>query len=98
MDKAVAIARLKPFEPHLRERGICALYLFGSTARGEADAGSDLELLFDYDPTAHFTLFTQAGLIQELSERLGTRVDLVAREGLRPRFREKAEHDMVQVF
>lgn len=98
MDKAAALARLKPFEHRLRERGVSALYLFGSTARNEAQASSDLDLLFDYDPKAHFTLFTQAGLIQELSEGLGAKVDLIARDGLRSRFRERVERDMVQVF
>ena len=51
MNKAEAITRLKPFERRLRERGINALYLFGSTARDEAAAASDLDLLFEYDPT-----------------------------------------------
>jgi len=98
MEKAVAIAKLKPLEPDLRGRGVNALYLFGSTARNEARADSDLDLIFEYDPGTPFSLFTQAGIMQDLSERLGARVDLIARDGLRPRFREKVERDMVRVF
>jgi uncharacterized protein len=98
VDQAVAIARLRPFERRLRERGVSALYLFGSTARAEAHTGSDIDLLFDYDPTARFTLFTQAGLMQELSDGLGTKIDLIARDGLRPHFRERVEKDMIRVF
>lgn len=98
MKRSFAIARLKPLERDLRGRGVNALYLFGSTARDEARADSDLDLIFEYDPATPFTLFTQAGIMQDLSERLGVRVDLIARDGLRPRFREKVERDMVQIF
>jgi uncharacterized protein len=37
MKKEIAFARLKSFESRLRAWGVNALYLFGSTARDEAD-------------------------------------------------------------
>lgn len=98
MKKAEAISRLKPFERRLRERGINALYLFGSTARDEASAASDLDLLYEYDPARPFSLFDQAGAMLELSDALETRVDLVSRIGLRPRLRARVEGEMVRVF
>jgi predicted nucleotidyltransferase len=98
MRKAEAITRLKPFERRLRERGINALYLFGSTARDEAGDTSDLDLLYEYDPSGKFSLFDQAGAMLELSEQLGAKVDLVSRAGLRPRLRERVEGEMIQVF
>lgn len=98
MNKAEAITRLKPFEQRLRERGISALYLFGSTARDEASAASDLDLLYEYDPQRQFSLFDQAGAMLELSDALETTVDLVSRNGLRSRLRERVEGEMVQIF
>jgi predicted nucleotidyltransferase len=98
MKKIEAINRLKPLERRLRDRGINALYLFGSTARDEADAASDLDLLYDYDPSQPFSLFDQAGAMLELSDELGTRVDLVSRAGLRARLRARVEGEMVRVF
>ncbi len=98
MKKAEAISRLKPLERRLRARGIEALYLFGSTARDEAGAASDLDLLYEYDPSRTFSLFDQAGAMLELSDELGTRVDLVSRIGLRPRLRARIEGEMVRVF
>lgn len=98
MKKAEAISRLKPFECRLRERGINALYLFGSTARDEAGVRSDLDLLYDYDPSRSFSLFDQASAMLELSDQLGAKVDLVSRVGLRPRLRERIENEMIQVF
>lgn len=98
MNKAEAISRLKPLERRLRERGINALYLFGSTARDEASPASDLDLLYEYDPARPFSLFDQAGAMLELSDALETRVDLVSRIGLRPRLRARVEGEMVRVF
>lgn len=82
----------------MRERGIRALYLFGSTARDEAGDASDLDLLYEYDPTGQFSLFDQAGAMLELSDSLGAKVDLVSRYGLRPRIRSRVESEMVRVF
>jgi len=98
MKRDEAISRLKPFEHRLRERGINALYLFGSTARDEAGAASDLDLLYDYDLSGSFSLFDQAGAMLELSDGLGASVDLVSRIGLRPRLRARIESEMVRVF
>ena len=98
MKKDVALARLKPFERRLRERGINALYLFGSTARDEAGDASDLDLLFEYDSARPFSLFDQAGAMLELSDGLGAQIDLVSRIGLRPRVRARVEGEMVRVF
>jgi uncharacterized protein len=85
-------------EPRLRARGVRALFLFGSTARDEADDQSDLDLLFDYDPASGFSLFTQADLSAELSSHVGTQVDLIALDGLRPSFRARVAPEMVRVF
>ncbi|MGE8132942.1 nucleotidyltransferase family protein [Novosphingobium subterraneum] len=98
MDKTEAIARLKPLERRLRARGINALYVFGSTARGDAGKSSDLDLLYEYDPSTRFSLFDQASVMLELSNELGTSIDLVSRNGLRPRVRARIENDMVRVF
>jgi predicted nucleotidyltransferase len=98
MRKDAALARLKSFESYLRELGINALYLFGSTARDEAGDSSDIDLLFEYDPSGKFSLFEQAGAMLELSDRLGAKVDLVSRLGLRPRLRARVEREMIRVF
>ena len=98
MEREVALARLRPLEQRLRQQGVSALYLFGSTARGEADDKSDLDLLFEYVPDRGFSLFDQAGLQVELTELLNTKVDFIPRRGLRDRVRRRVEADMVQVF
>lgn len=65
---------------------ICAKYgaqnvrVFGSAARGEAGAGSDIDLLVEFEPGR--SLLDQAGLVAELEELLGCKVDVVTEKGL----------------
>jgi predicted nucleotidyltransferase len=54
--------------------------LFGSVARGEDREKSDIDLLVDFLPGA--TLLDQIGLIQELSEKLNRKVDIVSARAL----------------
>ena len=49
MERDQAIARLKEHEAELKRLGVQHLYLFGSTARGDAREDSDVDLFFDYE-------------------------------------------------
>jgi uncharacterized protein len=49
-------------------------HVFGSVARGTATGRSDLDLLVEFEPDA--SAFDHIGLIQELEELLGRRVDV----------------------
>jgi uncharacterized protein len=48
MKRDDAIAILKERESELRRLGVEHLYLFGSTARGEAGEDSDVDLFLDH--------------------------------------------------
>ncbi len=47
MRRDEVIARLKEVEPAIRARGARSLYLFGSHARDEARAESDVDVFID---------------------------------------------------
>lgn len=64
-----------------------ALFLFGSVARDEATAQSDVDLLVDFDETP--SLFVFARLRRVLGEILGSPVDLVARPALKMQLRDR---------
>ena len=49
MDRDTAISRLKAHEAELRRLGVQHLWLFGSTARGDARPDSDVDLFFDHE-------------------------------------------------
>ena len=59
--------------------------MFGSVARNEATAQSDVDVLVDFDGPATFDAFM--GLKLLLEDTLRTRVDLVTRAALKPRLR-----------
>jgi predicted nucleotidyltransferase len=61
--------------------------VFGSVARGDDEAGSDIDLLMDIPPTC--SLFGLARLQRELTELLGVPVDLGSEADLHPRIRER---------
>jgi len=61
--------------------------VFGSVARGEADAASDIDLLVKLEPGR--SLMDLGGLLYDLQNLLGTSVDVVTEKGLRPRIREQ---------
>jgi len=66
--------------------------VFGSVARGEADA-SDLDLLVDMEPGR--SLLDMGGLLMDLRAMLACPVDVVTERGLRPRLRERVLRDAV---
>lgn len=67
-----------------RRYGVQELSLFGSAARGEMGPGSDIDLLVEFLPSAEIDLVEYAGLMLELSQLAGRRVDLVSKKGLKP--------------
>ena len=54
--------------------------IFGSVARGEASENSDVDLLVELEQGR--SLLDQAGLMVELEELLGRKVDVVTEQGL----------------
>lgn len=81
----------------LQQYGVQEVRVFGSTARGEAGEGSDIDLLVDYDPSALVGLFAFVRLRRRLSELLGCPVDLVTPDALHPALREGILREAVRV-
>jgi uncharacterized protein len=61
--------------------------VFGSVARGEADADSDVDFLVEMEPGR--SLLDLGGLLMELQALLDCRVDIVTEQGLRSRIRQR---------
>jgi len=91
-----------PFEQLLHERkqeiaqiasrhGACQVRVFGSVARGEERADSDIDLLVEAGPET--SPWFPAGLILDLEALLGRKVDVVTEAGLLPELRESVLRD-----
>lgn len=98
MRRNEVIARLKEAEPAIRARGARALYLFGSHARDEAGADSDVDVFIDKDTSRRFGFDEFMDIYFLLRERLGDKVDYGTREGLNPSLRAEIEREAIRVF
>jgi predicted nucleotidyltransferase len=76
-----------------RQYGAHDVRIFGSVARDQVEEGSDLDLIVRFEPGR--TLFDHGGLMMDLRELLGIKVDVVSEGGMRKRFREHALKEAV---
>ena len=76
-----------------KKHGAINVRVFGSMSRGDADDKSDLDLLVDIDQ--QHTSFFPGGLVEELSEILKRRIDVVTENGLLPFVRNQVLKDAV---
>ena len=73
--------------------GASNVRVFGSTARGEDQPDSDVDLVVELDRKTG--LFALEALRRELSEILGVSVDVAPSDSLRPRVREEVEREAI---
>jgi len=97
MERDEAIKRLRQHEAELKQLGVKHLYLFGSTARGEAQADSDIDLFFDYEK-GKLGLFQLMDVKERTSSILGRKADIVTRDSLHKTLRQRIEAAAVPIF
>jgi len=73
--------------------GAINVRVFGSVARGEARPDSDVDFLVDLESGR--SLFDLGGLLTDLQNLLGCKVDVVTERGLRARVRERVKREAV---
>jgi uncharacterized protein len=76
-----------------KKYGASHVRIFGSVARGMADAKSDIDFLVELEPGR--SLFDLGGLLSELQTLLGRPVDVITSAGLRPRIRDRVLKEAV---
>ena len=81
-----------------RRYGLAGLSLFGSAARRDFRPDSDVDVLVRYRPGALRTVTATNGLRDELSARLGHRVDLVDERSIFPELRANIARDAVRLY
>lgn len=97
MKRDEAISRLQQHEADLKKLGVEGLYLFGSTARGEAGDDSDVDLFFDYQK-GKLGLFELMDVRAYAASILGRKTDIMTRDSLHKMLRPQIEASAVRVF
>jgi predicted nucleotidyltransferase len=80
---------------HAAEYGIERMGIFGSVARGEQRSDSDVDVYFE---SPSMSLFKMGGLMCDLEDLFGARVDLIRKhKNLSPAFLHRIEQDIIYV-
>ena len=98
MKKEDALSILRRYEGDLRARGVRRVALFGSVARGEVGAGSDIDIMIEVEPEARITVFDYADLKEYIAGLFDAPVDVVSRDSLKPYLRPTATADAIYAF
>jgi predicted nucleotidyltransferase len=89
-------ATLRQHLPEVQKKyRVRQLGIFGSFVRGEQTENSDIDVLVEFDPNARFGLLTFCQLENDLSEILQRKVDLVMKDGLKPRLGKRILQEVI---
>lgn len=95
MDKQNILSILIREKPVLFSRyPISKLGVFGSVSRGDNHSNSDLDVLVEFHKSVGMEFIS---LAEELENLLGCKVDLVSRNGIKERYFQEIENDLIYV-
>jgi predicted nucleotidyltransferase len=95
MGRDDVLALLAAHRDEIERFGVESLRLFGSVARGEAAADSDVDLLVSFRASPTFSAYMKLRIF--LEDLLGVQVDLITESGLREGVRPFVEKDAIRV-
>jgi hypothetical protein len=93
LTKADLINRREAIIKVAARHGASNIRIFGSVARGDNTAASDVDLVVRLEPGR--TLLDQGGLLMDLRDLLGMEVDVIDEEALSGRFGTIVEREAV---
>jgi predicted nucleotidyltransferase len=89
---------LRTHQNELRLLGVSHAAVFGSVARGEASANSDIDVLVELDEDRSMGIFEYARLKLYINQLLDGAGDVVNRRTLKPLLRENILRDSIHAF
>jgi predicted nucleotidyltransferase len=96
MKRDEVLAILEAHREQFQKLGVKSLSLFGSVARDEADADSDVDLLVEFDRQGGFFQLLQVQYY--LEDILGCSVDLGTQDALREHLREPVLEELINAL
>lgn len=97
-DLQYVLETLRAHETDLRRMGVRHAAVFGSVARGEAAAESDIDVLVDLDENRPIGIFEYARMKLYINELLKGPSDVVNRRTLKPLLRDNILRDAIHAF
>ncbi len=98
LDLRYVLETLRAHEADLRGMGVAHAAVFGSVARGDASAGSDIDVMVELDDSQPMGIFEYARMKLYISDILDGPSDIVNRRTLKPLIRAKILRDAVRAF
>lgn len=98
MNSGEVLEILRAHASELRRLGVARAALFGSVARGDADADSDVDILLELDPAADLDVYGYVGVVTYIERLFPVPVDVANQESLKPHVRPEAERDALYAF
>ena len=92
------IATVRTIQDCFRQEPVKRAWVFGSFSRMEERPDSDVDILVDLDTSSPIGLLQYAGMINRLEALLGRKVDLVAKDSIKPFAQESVNRDKVLVY
>jgi uncharacterized protein len=85
----IIIKTLKPYNPK-------RIGLFGSVARNEETATSDIDILYSFN--SPISLFTKYDIVEELQLQLHKEIDLVSENAVHPKLKQYIYNDLKMIY
>lgn len=98
MEQKAIIDTIRGLTGPIQGHGVTALAIFGSRARGDHGADSDLDVMIDFAPGSGFSLLDLCAVERLIEERTGIAVQATTRSSMSPRFRQAVERDAIEVL
>ena len=95
MSKDKVVRLIRSHKKEIDSFNVKSLALFGSAARDESHALSDIDILVEFRGKATFDQYMKLKFF--LEDTLGCSVDIVTRKALKPRIRDSVEREALRV-
>ncbi|MGN1246676.1 MAG: nucleotidyltransferase family protein [Muribaculaceae bacterium] len=98
LSKPTIEALIPKIKLYFATQPIVRAWLFGSFSRGEESDHSDIDIIVDFDKSAHVGLLKYARIYGDLKELLGREIDLVKNGSIKPFATDSVNRDKILIY